>query len=52
MKKIAILLVILLATASLTSCKSQKGCGLTGDIDTPTTNPIENISTADTAVVA
>lgn len=51
MKKIAILLVILFATASLTSCKSQKGCGLTGDIDTPTTNPIENISTAETTVV-
>ena len=32
MKKIAILLVILFATASLTSCKSQKGCGLTGSI--------------------
>ncbi len=51
MKKIAILLVILFATASLTSCKSQKGCGLTSDVDTPTSNSIENISTADTIVV-
>ena len=38
MKKTAILLVILFATASLTSCKSQKGCGLTGDASTPITN--------------
>jgi hypothetical protein len=52
MKKIAILLVILFATASLTSCKSSKGCGLTGDVDTPTTNPIENISNVGTTVVA
>ena len=51
MKKIVILLVILFATASLTSCKSQKGCGLTGDIDTPTTNPIENISAEEISVI-
>ena len=52
MKKIAILLVFVFAAASLTSCKASKGCGLTGDVDTPTTNPIENISNANTTVVA
>lgn len=52
MKKIAILFVFIFAAATMTSCKSSKGCGLTGDVNTPTSNPIESISTADTAVIA
>ncbi len=50
MKKIAILFVFIFAAATMTSCKSSKGCGLTGAIDTPTSNPIENLSTQATAV--
>ncbi len=42
MKKIAILLIFIFATATLTSCKSSKGCGLTGSVDGPTT--IENLA--------
>lgn len=52
MKKLAILFVFIFATASLTSCKSQKGCGLTSDTDTPTINPAEQVSAVDTTVVA
>lgn len=52
MKKLAILFVFIFATASLTSCKSQKGCGLTGDTDAKSTNPIEKVSTVDSSVVA
>ncbi|MDT0552239.1 hypothetical protein [Urechidicola vernalis] len=38
MKKIAILLVFVFAAAMITSCKSSKGCGLTGSLNTtPTT---------------
>lgn len=49
MKKIAILLIFVFATASLTSCKSQKnGCGLTGSVDT--LNLIENVSTFETSI--
>lgn len=51
MKKIAILLVFVFAAASLTSCKASKGCGLTGDANTPDSNPMENISTQKTATV-
>jgi hypothetical protein len=51
MKKIAILLVFIFAAASLTSCKASKGCGLTGDANTPDSNPMENISTQKTATV-
>ena len=50
MKKIAILLVFIFAAATMTSCKSSKGCGLTGSTDTPTSNPIEMVSTQVTAV--
>lgn len=32
MKKIAILLVFVFAAAMITSCKSSKGCGLTGSV--------------------
>ena len=52
MKKLAILFVFIFATASLTSCKSQKGCGLTSDSDAHSTNPVETVSTADSSVVA
>ena len=52
MKKVAILLVFIFATASLTSCKSTKrGCGLTGDISSPSSNPIENISGVESEIV-
>jgi hypothetical protein len=51
MKKIAILLVFVFATASLTSCKASKGCGLTGDANTPDLNPMENVTTQTTATV-
>ena len=51
MKKIAILLVFIFATASLTSCKSTKGCGLTGDVSSPSSNPIENVSSVDSEIV-
>ena len=33
MKKIAVLILFILALTSVTSCKSQKGCGLTGSVD-------------------
>ncbi|MCF6280026.1 MAG: hypothetical protein L3J14_06730 [Flavobacteriaceae bacterium] len=52
MKKLAILFVFIFVAASLTSCKSQKGCGLTGDINTPKSTPVENVTTAETVVVA
>lgn len=48
MKKLAILLVFVFASASLTSCKSQKGCGLTGSVDS--LNLIENVSTFEISV--
>ena len=51
MKKAAIILVILFATATITSCKSTKGCGLTGDANTPNTNPIVNISEVNSEIV-
>jgi uncharacterized lipoprotein YajG len=52
MKKVAILLVFIFATASLTSCKSTKnGCGLTGDATSPSSNPIENISSVESEIV-
>lgn len=42
MKKFAILLIFVFASAMITSCKSsKKGCGLTGDINTPIANPIQ-----------
>ena len=33
MKKIAILILFIFTLTSVTSCKSQKGCGLTGSVD-------------------
>ena len=33
MKKIAILILFIFALTSVTSCKTQKGCGLTGSVD-------------------
>ena len=42
MKKIAIVLIFIFAAASLTSCKSSKGCGLTGSVDTSTI--VENLA--------
>ena len=44
MKKLILLFIFIFAAATFTSCKSQKGCGLTGTVDTPVTNPIEQIS--------
>lgn len=44
MKKIAILFIFVFAVAAFTSCKSTKGCGLTGATDTPVQNNIEQIS--------
>ena len=52
MKKVAILLVFLFATASLTSCKSTKGCGLTGDSTSPSSNPVENVSDINNSDIA
>ncbi len=51
MKKVAIVLVFIFATSSLTSCKSTKGCGLTSDISTPEINPIENITSVESEIV-
>jgi len=44
MKKTAILFIFIFAAATITSCKSTKGCGLTGDTDTPVISPIENLT--------
>ena len=33
MKKLAILLLFVFATATINSCKSTKGCGLTGSLE-------------------
>ena len=33
MKKIAVLVLFIFALTSISSCKSQKGCGLTGSVD-------------------
>lgn len=33
MKKLAVLLLFVFATATITSCKSTKGCGLTGSLE-------------------
>ena len=33
MKKIAVLILFIFALTSVSSCKSQKGCGLTGSVD-------------------
>lgn len=33
MKKIAILILFIFTLTSVTSCKTQKGCGLTGSVD-------------------
>lgn len=51
MKKLAILLVFIFAAASLSSCKASKGCGLTGDANSPDSNPIEKVSSQETAIV-
>lgn len=45
MKKVVILFIFIFAVATMTSCKSAKGCGLTGDTVTPVINPIENVIT-------
>ena len=45
MKKIAVLFIFIFVAATISSCKSsKKGCGLTGNIDMPTPNPIEKVS--------
>ena len=41
MKKIAILIIFIFTVTAMTSCKSTKGCGLTGSTDTPVQNGIE-----------
>ena len=50
MKKIAILIIFIFAVTAMTSCKSSKGCGLTGSTDTPVQNSIELNSIQDTDV--
>ena len=44
MKKLAILFIFIFAAATLSSCKSAKGCGLTGKADVQNSNTIEVIS--------
>ena len=41
MKKIAILILFIFALTTVTSCKSQKGCGLTGSVDSLHIQPVE-----------
>ena len=43
MKKLAILIIFIFAAATISSCKSAKGCGLTGDLNSPNSNPTELI---------
>lgn len=41
MKKLAILIIFIFAAATISSCKSAKGCGLTGKTDVQNSNSIE-----------
>ena len=41
MKKLAILFIFIFAAATISSCKSAKGCGLTGKADVENANTIE-----------
>ena len=49
MKKTAILILFIFALTSVTSCKSQKGCGLTGVVDSLHVQP-EKVNTFEVAV--
>ncbi len=44
MKKLAILFIFIFAAATISSCKSAKGCGLTGKADILNSNTIEVVS--------
>lgn len=50
MKKLAILLIFVFAAATISSCKSAKGCGLTGKVDIQKTNSIELLNSNTYAV--
>jgi hypothetical protein len=44
MKKLAILFIFIFAAATISSCKSAKGCGLTGKTEVQNSNTIEVIT--------
>jgi len=43
MKKLVILFIFIFAAATISSCKSAKGCGLTGKADVQNSNTIDVI---------